>query len=152
MQILADADALPRPIAEVLFRAAERTGVPLVLVANKSAHVPASDPIRAVAVPEGPDVADDRIAEMAQPGDLVVTADIPLADRVVAKGATGVDVRGQLYTEENIKERLAVRDLLSTLRDGGAVTGGPAPFGRKDVQAFANQLDRFLTKHMRGTP
>ena len=98
-------------------------------------------------MPSGPDVADDRIVALVQPGDLVITADIPLADRVVSKGAFALDPRGDLYTEENIKDRLAMRNLLNELRNDGAITGGPPAFGQKDRQAFANQLNRFLTRH-----
>ncbi|NIA14394.1 MAG: YaiI/YqxD family protein [Nitrospiraceae bacterium] len=147
MQILVDADALPGAIRLVLFRAAERVRVPLVLVANQSLRVPESAYISSLAAPSGPDGADDRITELVEPGDLVVTADIPLADRVVEKGACALDPRGQLHTEETIKHRLAMRDLMDQLRTDGAITGGPPAFNRKDVQAFANQLDRFLTRH-----
>jgi uncharacterized protein YaiI (UPF0178 family) len=105
--------------------------------------------ISSIIVPEGPDLADDRIAELAQPGDLVITADIPLADRVVAKGAFALNYRGKLYTEGNIKDRLAMRDLMNELRDGGMMTGGPSAFGKKDCQAFVNQLDSFLVRHLK---
>ena len=97
----------------------------------------------------GIDIADDRVVELVEPGDLVITADIPLADRVVSKGAFALNPRGKLYTAANIKERLAVRDLLSELRDNGMVTGGPAAFGKKDCQAFADQLDRFLVRRLK---
>ena len=117
MQIYVDADGFPRAAKEILIRAALRLGVPLVFVANKPIRREPSPLISSLIVPEGPDIADDRIAEMAEPGDLVVTADIPLADRVVSKGAFALNPRGKLYTEENIKDRLAVRDLLSELRD-----------------------------------
>lgn len=150
MQILADADALPGDIAKVLFRAAERVRVPLVLVANQPVSAPRSDLVSSVIVPEGPDIADDRIVEMAEPGDLVITADIPLADRVVEKGACAIDPRGRVYDEETVKQRLATRDLMESLRDAGAITGGPRPFSPKDVQTFANQLDRLLTRRLRG--
>ena len=150
MQILVDADALPGAIRQVLFRAAERVGVPLVMVANQLLRVPESAYISSMAAPSGPDGADDRIAELVEPGDLVVTADIPLADRVVEKGACALDPRGQMHTAETIKQRLAMRDLMDQLRTDGAITGGPAAFNRKDVQAFANQLDRFLTRHCAG--
>jgi uncharacterized protein YaiI (UPF0178 family) len=108
-----------------------------------------SDSVSSIEVPIGPDLVDDRIAELAQPGDLVITADIPLADRVVTKGAYAINPRGELYTEENIKDRLAMRDLMYELRDSGMVTGGPAEFGKKDRQAFANQLDRILIRHVK---
>ena len=125
MRILVDGDALPAPIRDILFRAAQRVRVPLVLVMNQVMRTPQSEYITCEAVPHGPDVADDRIVEKAQPGDLVVTADIPLADRVVAKGALAVNPRGTLYTEDNIKQRLATRNLMDDLRTGGMVTGGP---------------------------
>ena len=149
MQILVDADAFPNAVEKVLFKAVERVGVPLILVTNQCVRVPKSQYISSLTVPPGPDVADDRIVEMVQKGDLVVTADIPLADRVVSKGAYALNPRGELYTEDNVKDRLATRDLMHGLRDGGMITGGPPAFNPKDVQAFANQLDRFLTKHCR---
>ena len=149
MRILVDADALPKAAQKVLFRAVERVGVPMILVTNQYVRVPKSEYISSMTVPPGPDIADDRIVEMVQPGDLVVTADIPLADRVVSKGAYALNPRGELYTEDNVKDRLATRDLMSGLRDGGMITGGPPAFNPKDVQAFANQLDRFLMKHCR---
>jgi hypothetical protein len=123
---------------------------PLVFVANKPIRREPSPLISSLLVPEGPDIADDRIVESAEPGDLVITTDIPLADRVVSKGAFALNPRGKLYTEENIKDRLAVRDLLSELRDGGLMTGGPPAFGKKDCQAFADQLDRFLIRRLKG--
>jgi uncharacterized protein YaiI (UPF0178 family) len=147
IQIWVDADALPNVIKDILFRAAKRLGIPLTLVANQNVAIDPSVYIKSLSVPAGPDVADDRIVELVQPGDLVVTADIPLADRVVSKGAYAIDPRGDLYTAENIKDRLAMRDLLNELRNGGVITGGPPAFGQKDRQAFANQLNRFLTRH-----
>ena len=147
MQILVDADALPNVIRDILFRTAERLHCPLILIANKTVAVDPSNYIRSLSVPAGPDVADDRIVALVQPGDLVITADIPLADRVVSKGAFALDPRGDLYTEENIKDRLAMRNLLNELRNDGAITGGPPAFGQKDRQAFANQLNRFLTRY-----
>ena len=149
MKILVDADAFPTAVKEVLFRAAKRLDLPVTLVANQPMRLPGSDLITMLVVPDGPDVADDRIVEMVEPGDLVITADIPLADRVIAKGASAIDPRGELYSESNIKERLATRDLMEQLRDGGLVTGGPSGFNRKDVQAFADQLNRWLMARMR---
>jgi len=149
MRIYVDADGFPKMAKDILVRAALRLRVPVVFVANKPVRHEPSVLFSSLIVPEGPDIADDRIAELAAPGDLVVTADIPLADRVVEKGAFALNPRGKLYTEENIKDRLAVRDLLSELRDGGLMTGGPPAFGRKDGQAFADQLDRFLVKSLR---
>lgn len=148
MRIYVDADGFPKMAKDILVRAALRLRVPVVFVANKTIRLEPSELISSLIVPEGPDIADDRIAELAERGDLVVTADIPLADRVVDKGAFALNPRGKLYTEENIKDRLAMRDLLSDLRDGGLMTGGPPAFGRKDCQAFADQLDRFLVKSL----
>jgi uncharacterized protein YaiI (UPF0178 family) len=150
MRIYIDADGFPRAAKEILVRAALRLGVPAVFVANKPVHLERSELLSSILVAGGPDIADDRIAELAAPGDLVVTADIPLADRVVSKGAFALNPRGTLYTEENIKDRLALRDLLSDLREGGLMTGGPPAFGRKECRAFADQLDRFLVGALKG--
>ena len=144
MKILVDADACPRAVKEILFRAVQRRKIPTTLVANQYMRVPLSDHIDSIAVPAGPDEADDRIVELAEADDLVITADIPLADRVVAKGATALDPRGTLLTAANIKERLATRDLLDELRNAALVGGGPSTFGARDTQAFANQLNPFL--------
>ena len=149
MKIYVDADGFPRSARDILIRAALRLSVPVVFVANKAVRYASSPLLSSLIVSSGPDIADDRIVELALPGDLVVTADIPLADRVVSKGAYALNPRGKLYTEENIKEHLAVRDLLSELRDGGQIsseTGGPAAYGQKDGRAFANQLDRLLVR------
>ena len=147
MQILVDADAFPGVIVDILYRAVERVCVPLILVSNKHLRIPQSPYISTIMVSAGFDVADDRIVAMVQQGDLVITADIPLADRVVEKGGYAIDPRGELYTESNVKHRLAMRNLMNELRSGGIITGGPSSFGRKDVQSFACQLDRFLTKY-----
>jgi uncharacterized protein YaiI (UPF0178 family) len=152
MQIWIDADACPGEIKELLYRAAQRVKVKLTLVANQSLRIPRSDFIEAVLVPDGANVADRRIVELIAPGDLVVTADIPLAADVVAKGGEAIDPRGGLYTEANIGERLALRNMLDQLRGGGQMGGGPANFGPKDRQAFANQLDRWLAKHKLPSP
>lgn len=149
MHIYVDADAFPRVIQEILFRAIERVGVPLVLVSNKHVKYPKSELISRIVVGEGPDVADDKIVEMVQSGDLVITADIPLAARVIEKGAFSINPRGELYTKTNINHKLAMRDLMDELRKNGEITGGPASFNQQNVQEFANQLDRFLTKHCR---
>lgn len=149
MRIFVDADGFPTAAKELVIKAAVRLQVPLVFVANKKVRYEPSVVISSVIVPEGPDVADDRIVELAKPGDLVITADIPLADRVVASGAFALNPRGKLYTEGNIKDRLAMRDLLSELRDGGMMTGGPSMFSKRDCQAFVNQLDSFLTKRLK---
>jgi len=147
MQIWVDADACPAEIKELLYRAAERTKVKLTLVANRSLRIPQSEFIDAVLVPDGMNVADRRIVELISAGDLVITADIPLAADVVAKGAEALDPRGKFYSDANIGERLAQRNMLDQLRGGNFIGGGPANFGPKDRQAFANQLDRWLVKH-----
>jgi uncharacterized protein len=149
MKIFVDADAFPNVIKDILIKASLRLNVPLIFVANKPLRLDNHAHISIVIVPEGPDVADDRIAELADPGDLVITADIPLADRVVTKKAFAMNPRGKLYTEDNIKDRLAMRDLLSELRNNGEITGGPAVFNQKDRQAFANQLDSFLVRQLK---
>ena len=146
MRMWIDADACPSAIKEILYRAAERVGVELTLVANQPLRVPASRYIRTVQVSAGFDVADRRIADEVGSGDVVVTADIPLAADVVAKGAFALNPRGELYTEDNIRERLAMRDLMDELRSTGVVSGGPAALNRKDRQAFANQLDTLLAR------
>ena len=148
MRILLDADAFPNAVKEILFRAAERVKVNLILVANVPLQIPESSYISQITVAEGPDIADDKIVEIMEPGDLVITADIPLADRAISKNGFALNPRGELYTKENIKEHLATRDLLADLRDSGMPIGGPKAFVQKDRQNFANQLDRFLTKHL----
>ena len=149
MQIWVDADACPQVIKEILFRAAEREHVLTTLVANTPLRIPPSPFIRSVRVAKGFDVADHRIVQQMEPGDLVVTADIPLAAAVIARGAHALDPRGELYSEDNVHERLAVRNLMQELRSAGALLGGPAPFGQSDRQLFANQLDGFMTRHRR---
>jgi len=149
MRIYVDADGFPSAAKELLIRAVIRVQVPLFFVANKPLRHEPSAVISSIIVPEGPDVADDRIVERVEPGDLVITADIPLADRVVAKGGFALNYRGMLYTEDNIKDRLAIRDLMNELRGAGMMTGGPATFGKKDCQAFINQLDSFLTRQLK---
>jgi uncharacterized protein YaiI (UPF0178 family) len=149
MRIYVDADAFPNTLREILIRAGARTKVPVIFVANKPLKLERSANCSFLLVPAGPDVADDRVAALVEPGDLVITADIPLADRVIAKGAYAIDPRGDLYTEENIKDRLALRGLLTELRDTGEIMGGPAGFGQRDRQAFANQLDRILIRQLK---
>jgi uncharacterized protein YaiI (UPF0178 family) len=149
MRIWIDADACPNAIRDILVRAAERTRTQMTLVAGKPVQTPRSRFVTAITVSTGVDAADDAIVDRLDAGDLVVTADIPLAARVVAKGAAALNPRGDFYTEENIRERLAMRDLMTTLRDSGAVSGGPPPLNANDRQAFANALDRFLAKHQR---
>ncbi len=145
-RIWVDADACPGPVKEILFRAAERTQVQVTLVANQWLRTPGSRFVRAIQVQGGFDAADDAIAERAGPGDLVVTQDIPLASRVLAKGAEAVNPRGERFTPDNIAERLSVRDFMEELRGAGVQTGGPAAFGARDRQAFANQLDGWVAR------
>jgi uncharacterized protein len=145
-QIWVDADACPKVIKEILFRAAERVGLPVTLVANQPIPVPRSRHIRTIQVAAGFDVADNHIVQQVQPGDLVITADIPLAAEVIDKGAQALNPRGELYTDANIRERLVMRDFMDTLRGSGVMTGGPAALNLADRQAFANQLDRLLAK------
>ena len=146
MQIYVDADASPRVIKEVLYKTANRVKVNLILVADQCLRIPQSDYIHFIKVPSDIDAADDKIIELVQSGDLVITADIPLADKVVSKGGYAINPRGELYTEQNIKERLAVRDMMAEMRNSGLEFGGPPTFNSKDKEKFANQLDRFLTK------
>jgi len=147
VQIWVDADACPQVIKEILYRAAERAQVLTTLVANAALRTPLSPFIRSVRVAKGFDVADHRIVQEVQPGDLVITADIPLAAEVIARGAQALDPRGELYSEDNVRERLAMRNLMQELRSAGALIGGPAPFGQGDRHLFANHLDRFLARH-----
>jgi len=144
MQIWVDADACPNVIKEILFRAAERVAVQVTLVANQAIAVPRSRHIRSIQVASGFDVADNHIVEQAQSGDLVITADIPLAAEVIEKGCMALNPRGELYTEENIRQRLNMRDFMDTMRASGVDTGGPPAFSKSDRMAFANQLDRIL--------
>jgi uncharacterized protein YaiI (UPF0178 family) len=146
MNIWVDADACPVVIKEILYRAAVRAQVPLTLVANKMLRVPPSPWIKALQVPNGFDVADQRIAQEVNAGDLVITADVPLAAEVIAKGATVIDPRGELLTDVNIKERLTMRNFMDGLRSSGVETGGPAALSKADRQTFANQIDRILTR------
>jgi uncharacterized protein YaiI (UPF0178 family) len=149
MKIYIDADAFPKGVRDILIKASVRLKLGLIFVANKPLRLEKLVNLSMILVPEGTDVADERIAELVQPGDLVITADIPLADRVVTKKAFAMNPRGTLYTEHNIKDRLAMRDLLKDLRDNGMVTGGPAAFSKKDRQNFANQLDSFLIRQLK---
>jgi len=146
VRIWTDADGCPAVVKDILLRAAERTRTPLILVANRALRVPRSPYVKAMQVDSGFDEADKRIVAEARQGDLVVTSDIPLAAEVIAKGAFVINYRGETYTADNIKERLAMRDLLDQLRGTGVVTGGPSSFSQGDRRAFANQLDAFLTK------
>lgn len=149
MRIWVDADACPVVIKEILYRAANRTGTPLVLVANQSLQTPPSPHISSLQVPKGFDVADNEIVQRCEAGDLVITSDIPLADEVVSKGALALSPRGELFTRENIKARLNMRDFLDTLRSSGIQSGGPSALSAGEKQAFANRLDRWLSQRAR---
>jgi uncharacterized protein YaiI (UPF0178 family) len=146
MVIFVDADACPAPIKEIVFRAAERTRTETRLIANHALRVPKSAFIKAVHVAHGFDVADARILASLAPGDLVVTADVPLAAQVVAARAVALNPRGTLYTPDNVKDHLARRDFLEGLRSMGETTRGPPALGKSDLQAFANELDKYLTR------
>ena len=150
MRIWIDGDACPAVIKEMLFRAAVRVKVLVTVVANEKLRVPVSEFIRTLVVGSGMNVADKRIVELVEAGDLVITADVPLAAHVVQKGGIALDPRGELYSAENIGERITMRNLMDELRGNDLVTGGPAPFGTKDKQAFANQFDRLLAKRRVG--
>lgn len=150
MKLWIDADAAPRDVKEIVYRTARRLELETVLVANQRLSAPLDHPyVTTVRVEGGPDVADRYIAEHAEPGDVAVTADIPLAARLVEKRVTVLDPRGGQYSEDNVGERLAVRDFLDDLRGAGVVTGGPRPYGPKDRQSFAAALDRTLTRALR---
>ena len=146
MKIWVDADACPGVIKDVLFRVAKRCEIEVTLVANMSLHTPSSPFIDSIVVSAGADVADAKIAQSTQPGDIVVTADIPLAALVVEAGGIVIDPRGELYTEQNIGARLQARNLMEQLRSSGMETGGPPPFNNRNKQEFANQLDKLLVK------
>ncbi|MBI5040781.1 MAG: YaiI/YqxD family protein [Gammaproteobacteria bacterium] len=146
MRIWVDADACPAVIKEILYRAAVRTQTALTLVANAPLRTPPSPYIKSVQVPSGFDVADNRIVELVENGDLVITADIPLAAAVIDKGGHALNPRGMLYSPENIRETLSLRNFMADLRSSGVETGGPPTFTLSDRQAFANQLDRMLAR------
>lgn len=145
LRIWVDADACPVAIKEILFRAAERTRIETILVANKLLRVPPSPYLRAMQVPGGFDVADDEIVKQLQPGDLTITADIPLAAQVIAKGGHALDPRGEFYSASNIQERLSMRNFMEELRGSGVDISGPSTFSQSNRQAFAAELDRFIT-------
>ncbi|PSL15218.1 hypothetical protein CLV44_105112 [Marinobacterium halophilum] len=146
MKIWVDADACPAVIKDILFRAAERTGLELTLIANHALSVPPAANIRSVQVAAGFDVADHEIVRRASAGDLVITSDIPLAAEVLEKGALALTHRGERFTEENIRARLNIRDFMETLRASGVQSGGPAALNNADRQQFANQLDRLIAR------
>jgi uncharacterized protein YaiI (UPF0178 family) len=146
LRIWIDADACPRPVKEVVFKNSFRLKVPVTLVANSYMNVPLDPLIQFIQVDKGADVADFYIVEHVNEGDLVITADIPLADLVVKKDAIAINPRGEEYNEENISERLSMRNFMQDLRDSGMDTGGPPPYGPKDKEKFANSLNRLLTR------
>lgn len=147
--IWVDADACPKPVKEVIFKVSARTGLPVIMVANSYLSVPMGSNIKSIQVDKGADIADFYIVEHLVEGDLVITQDIPLASLVVEKNAMAINPRGELYTEENIQERLSVRDFMQELRDSGMDTGGPPPFSNKDKEKFSNSLDRIITKKLK---
>lgn len=147
MKIWVDADACPVVIKEILFKAAERTGMQLILVANQQIRVPPSRYISSIQVASGFDVADDEIVKRLESGDLVITGDIPLAAEVIEKGGLALSARGELFTTENIKARLNIRDFMDTMRGSGIDTGGPPPLSQGDRKVFADHLDRILAKY-----
>lgn len=144
MRIFVDADACPKAIKEILYKAAIRTGTQLILVANQYLITPISPLIKVLKVDKGFDVADAKIVDEINPGDLVITSDVPLADFVTTKGGIAINPRGKLYTPDNIKQALATRNLMSELRDNQIIHGGPGVLNKLNIQAFANQLDRIL--------
>lgn len=146
MHILVDADSCPGIIKEILYRAAERTSTRMTLVADRPLAIPPSAHIQRIQVTSGLNAADTRIIDLAQPGDLIITDDIPLASAVVAKGCMVLSQRGEMLQEENIAERLSARDFMTELRESGINTGGPAPLSQRNRQSFANQLDRLLVQ------
>lgn len=150
MHIWVDADACPVVVKEILYRAVQRTGVAMTLVANQALRIPPSPLIRSIQVAAGFDVADSEISDRVQAGDLVITADIPLAAEVIAKGAQALSPRGELYTTDNISQRLTMRNFMDELRSSGVQTGGPPALHQRDRQAFANQLDKLLQQLQRG--
>ncbi|MGH8492315.1 MAG: YaiI/YqxD family protein [Moraxellaceae bacterium] len=149
LQLWVDADACPNVIKDILFKAAEKRRIVCTLVANQFIPVPKVDWLKSIQVPAGFDVADDRIVELIQPGDIAITADIPLAAKVVEKGAFALNPRGTFYTTENIKQRLTMRNFMEELRSSGVQVGGPATFSQQDRMAFANALDRFLAQNLK---
>ena len=151
LKLWIDADACPGAIKEILFRVAQRLRVETILVANQSIGIPPSEFIRRMTVRDGADVADDRIIELLQPGDVVVTGDIPLAARVVAKRGIAIGTRGELFDDKSVHGRLAARNLMEQFRAAGMETAGPKPLSQKDIQTFANQLDRTLTRLLRSS-
>lgn len=146
MKIWVDADACPRAVKDILFRVANRTKISVTFVTNQWLRLPASPFIHLIQVRQGLDIADDEIANKCEPGDLIITADIPLAARIVEKGALALDPRGTLYDESNIGQKLDMRNFMDTLRGSGVETGGPNSFGHRERLKFANELDKFIAR------
>lgn len=147
MTLFIDGDAFPNLLKPIVLRSIERLSLPAKVIANKKINIGKSKHIAYIIVGQGADEADHHIVELCQEGDLVITADIPLADRIISKNAHAIDHRGELYSVDNIKQYLAMRNLMESIRESGQMTGGPKAFGQKDAHAFANQLHAFLTKH-----
>ena len=147
LNVYVDGDAFPNLLKPILFRSIERLGLQTFVVANKKIDIGKSDLVSYIIVEQGADVADAKIVELALEGDLVITADIPLADRVISKKAHAIDHRGELYSVDNIKQYLAMRNLMDKIRESGEITKGPKPFSQKNAHEFANQLNNFLAKH-----
>jgi uncharacterized protein YaiI (UPF0178 family) len=147
MRIFVDGDAFPNLLKPIIFRSVERLNIETFVVSNKHITIGKSKLISYIIVEQGADEADNHIVELVKEGDLVITADIPLADRVISKDAHAIDHRGELYSVDNIKQYLAMRNLMEKIREGGEMTRGPKPFDQKDAHQFANQLHKFLTKY-----
>lgn len=149
LKIYIDGDAFPNILKPIIVRQIEKYGIKTYVIANKKIHISKSENIEYIIVDAGADEADNKIVEMLQEGDLVITADIPLADRVIEKNAHAIDHRGELYSKDNIKQYLAMRNLMESIREMGEITKGPKPFGLKDAELFANQLNMFLQKYVK---
>ena len=148
-KIYVDGDAFPNTLKPILLKQIERLKIPTIVIANKKINIGKSDFIGYIVVDQGADEADHKIVEQTNEGDLVITADIPLADRIISKNAHAIDHRGELYSVDNIKQYLAMRNLMEKIRESGEITGGPKPFSKKDAELFANQLNAFLSKVMK---
>lgn len=147
MRLFIDGDAFPNLLKPIVLRALEKQKIDTIVIANKKINIGQSNHIKYIIVDQGADEADNKIVEMINPNDLVITADIPLADRTIDKDAHAIDHRGSMYTKDNIKQFLAIRNLMQEIRDSGEITKGPAPFSQKDAQQFANSLNAFLQKY-----
>jgi hypothetical protein len=148
LKLYIDGDAFPNALKEIVIRAINKLQIKTYVVANKKINIGKSDFVEYIIVDQGEDVADNHIVQLVNKNDLVITADIPLADKIITKDAHAIDHRGELYTVSNIKNYLAMRDLMQSIRDSGEMTKGPAPFGKKDIQNFANSFNAFLQKYL----